>query len=93
MANSENETKTITKGIDLATKEFQDALTFVINSSGLPPVITKYVLKDLLKEIENVETNAISVQSKEYLEQLDKQNKKDSNKETKQEEEKESKQE
>lgn len=54
------------KSINLKSKELKDELVKNINSSELPPVLIKYLLKDLLQEVETIEINGI----KQELEQL-----------------------
>ena len=54
------------KSINLKSKELKDELVKNINSSELPPVLIKYLLKDLLQEVETIEINSI----KQELEQL-----------------------
>lgn len=75
MESNRDESKVVKKGIDFATKELQEKLTITINDSGLPPVITKYVLKDLLREVESIETHAIEMQSQEYLKETEEKDK------------------
>ena len=54
------------KSINLKSKELKDELVKNINSSELPPVLIKYLLKDLLQEVETIEINSI----KQELEQI-----------------------
>ena len=54
------------KSINLKSKELKDELVKNINSSELPPVLIKYLLKDLLQEVETIEINSI----KNEIEQL-----------------------
>ena len=77
------EEKTISKGIDLATKELQEGLMFVINSSGLPPVIIKFVLNDLLNQTKSMEKEAVKIQFDAFSNEIRKQNEKTKNEEEK----------
>lgn len=62
------------KGIDLRVKELKEELIKNINSSNMPPVIIKYVLKELLQEIEKLELLAIEKQSQELKGENDEKN-------------------
>ena len=72
MESNQNEQEKITKGIDLAARELKEGILYLINNSGLPPVLIKYVLNDLLTDTERLEADVISMQNKEYIDQISK---------------------
>ena len=45
--------------INLLTEQFKDSIVDIVNSSGLPPAIIYYVMKDIFKDIESGYTNYI----------------------------------
>ena len=56
----------IEKGFNLSTKETFDKLVNIINDSGLPIVVSKYIVRDILSQIEQVEKEQIAKEEQEY---------------------------
>lgn len=54
------------KPLTLKINEFQKAMTSVIEQSGLPIYILKYQIKDLLAEIEKLESDFAQKELEEY---------------------------
>ena len=57
------------KGINLALKDFEVAITAVINNSGLPICVVRLVLEKLLNEVGRVEDEAISQETNAFTEE------------------------
>lgn len=55
------------KGINFASKEFELKLLEDINTSGLPPVIVKLILLNIIKEVEIAENSAIQSEQKAFI--------------------------
>ena len=69
------------KGFNLTAKETFDKIVNTINDSGLPIVVSKYIVRDILTQIEQVEKNEIAKEEQEY--QLSLKNNKKEDKEVK----------
>lgn len=54
------------KGFNLITKETHDKIINIINISGLPIVVSKYIVRDILSQIEQVEKEQIAKEEQEY---------------------------
>lgn len=54
------------KGFNLITKEAHDKIINIINDSGLPIVVSKYIVRDILSQIEQVEKEQIAKEEQEY---------------------------
>lgn len=49
----------LVKGINTGTKDFENGVTSLINSSGLPPCILRLVLEKLLSQICEIEAHIV----------------------------------
>lgn len=56
----------MTKGFNLIAKETHDKIINIINDSGLPIVVSKYIVRDILSQIEQVEKEQIAKEEQEY---------------------------
>lgn len=65
------------KGFNLTAKETFDKIVNTINESGLPIVVSKYMVRDILMQIEQVEKNQIAKEEQEYQLSLEKEKKED----------------
>lgn len=65
------------KGFNLTAKETFDKIVNTINDSGLPIVTSKYIVRDILTQIEQVEKNEIAKEEQEYKLSLEKEKKED----------------
>ena len=65
------------KGFNLTAKETFDKIVNTINDSGLPIVVSKYIIRDILSQIEQVEKNEIAKEQQEYQLSLEKEKKED----------------
>ena len=68
------------KGINLASKEFELKLLEDINTSGLPPVIVKLILLNIVKEVEIAENTAIQSEQKAFISEKNKEKNKEGEK-------------
>lgn len=58
------------KGINFATSELKNTLIQTINKSGVPAVNVRYLLRDLLEQVTDVENRLIAQERTEYEEAL-----------------------
>lgn len=58
------------KGINFATSELKNALIQTINKSGVPAVNVRYLLRDLLEQVTDVENRLIAQERTEYEDAL-----------------------
>lgn len=65
------------KGFNLIAKETFDKIVNTINDSGLPIVVSKYLVRDILTQIEQVEKNEIAKEEQEYQLSLENNKKED----------------
>lgn len=65
------------KGFNLIAKETFDKIVNTINDSNLPIVVSKYIVRDILAQIEQVEKNEIAKEEQEYQLSLEKEKKED----------------
>lgn len=64
------------KGINLAGREFKNNVIGLINTSGLPPILIKYILNDLVKETNVAMEEMIQMEYKKFEEDLGEEEKK-----------------
>lgn len=69
------------KGFNLTAKETFDKIIKTINESNLPIIVSKYIVKDILSQIEQVEKNQIAKEEQEYQLSMQKSKKEKDNKE------------
>ena len=65
------------KGFNLIAKETFDKIVNTINDSGLPIVVSKYIVRDILTQIEQIEKNEIAKEEQEYQLSLENNKKED----------------
>lgn len=59
------------KGVNLATKEFEESITNVINNSNLPICVVRLVLEKLLNEVSILEDGAIAEEIDAFTKEVD----------------------
>ena len=59
------------KGINMVLKEFESAVTNVINSSGLPICVVRLELERLLAEICKLEADAVNSEVEEFMQEVE----------------------
>lgn len=64
------------KGMNLASRDFKNSVIGLINDSGLPPILIKYILNDLVNETNVVTENMIQMEYKKFQEDLEQEEKK-----------------
>lgn len=65
--------ESIQKPITVAREDFIAELTFMINESGLPPIILEPIFKDMLRDISAVLQKQVAADRKNYEEAVSKQ--------------------
>lgn len=64
------------KGINLAGRDFKNSVIGLINDSGLPPILIKYILNDLANETNGITEDMIQMEYKKFQENLEQEEKK-----------------
>lgn len=59
------------KPITVAKKEFEDKLTDLINTSGLPPIILSPIFKDMYNNIKLMEKRQLDSDTERYMKFLE----------------------
>lgn len=75
------------RGYDLRVDHFQTRLNLLINESNLTPSTILYILKNTLRDVEDVYKQAIDIQYKKFCEETAKREKEEQQTETEEEQE------
>lgn len=56
------------RGLDLRAEHFRTRLNLLINESNLTPSLALYILKDVVREVENLYNQSVDIQYKRFCE-------------------------
>lgn len=56
------------RGLDLRAEHFRTRLNLLINESNLIPSLVLYILKDVVREVENLYNQSVDIQYKRFCE-------------------------